>query len=342
MATYPGSEAARVLVVGAGAWGSALANVFARAGSAVTLWDADSTVVAAIAASGHHPRWFTDVAFHPQVTAVSTLGAVGPLDCAVFVVPFQVLAGALASVREAGVAAPAIACASKGFALDTRRMAHEIVADAWSPEVPFAQLSGPNFATEVMHGAPAAITIGASTAALGALLTRAMHGSRFRPYCTDDVIGVEIGGALKNVIAIAAGIADGLALGSNTRAALITRGLAEIARFGVARGGRTETFMGLSGMGDLVLTCTDDQSRNRRFGLALARHGDVDMAVREVGALVEGVATAHAVAAMAAMLGIEMPIVSAVAAVLDGERSALEAVDSLLNRDLTSEAIAPG
>ncbi|MEQ8230527.1 MAG: NAD(P)H-dependent glycerol-3-phosphate dehydrogenase [Gammaproteobacteria bacterium] len=334
--------AAHILVIGAGAWGSALANVFARAGSSVTLWDADRDLTDTIARSGHHPRWFTDVAFEAGVRTSSDLAAVAAPDCAVFVVPFQVLARALESVREAGVEVPGIACASKGFELATSRVAHEIVADAWSPEIPFAQLSGPNFATEVMHGAPAAITIGASTAALGELLTRAMHGPRFRPYYTDDVVGVEIGGALKNVIAIAAGIADGLALGANTRAALITRGLAEIARFGVARGGRTETFMGLSGMGDLVLTCTDDQSRNRRFGLALARVGDVDAAVREVGALVEGVPTAHAVAAMAADLGIEMPIVSAVAAVLAGTTDPLDAVDELLNRDLTSETAHDG
>ncbi len=328
---------ASILVVGAGAWGSALANVFARAGSAVVLWDADSELVAHIARTAHHPRCFSDVAFHPGVSAHSTLEAGSEFDCAVFVVPFQVLARALAGVREAGVSAAAVACASKGFELETHRMAHEIVADAWSGRVPFAQLSGPNFATEVMHEAPAAITIGASSAALGEQLTRAMHSARFRPYYTDDVIGVEVGGALKNVIAIAAGIADGLALGSNTRAALITRGLAEIARFGAARGGRTETFMGLSGMGDLVLTCTDDQSRNRRFGLALAGTGDVDAAAREVGALVEGVATAHAVAEIAAAQGIEMPIVAAVASVLAGASTPMAAVESLLNRDLTAE-----
>jgi len=328
---------ARILVVGAGAWGSALANVFARAGSAVVLWDADGDLVAHIARTGHHPRCFSDVAFHSGVSARTALEAGGEFDCAVFVVPFQVLARALASVREAGVTASAVACASKGFELETHRMAHEIVAATWSPQAPFAQLSGPNFATEVMHEAPAAITIGASSAELGELLTRAMHSARFRPYYTDDVVGVEVGGALKNVIAIAAGIADGLALGSNTRAALITRGLAEIARFGAVRGGRTETFMGLSGMGDLVLTCTDDQSRNRRFGLALAGSGDVDAAAREVGALVEGVATAHAVAEIAAAKGIEMPIVAAVASVLAGTSTPLAAVDSLLNRDLTAE-----
>jgi glycerol-3-phosphate dehydrogenase (NAD(P)+) len=164
-----------------------------------------------------------------------------------------------------------------------------------------------------------------------------MHGTAFRPYYTDDVVGVEIGGALKNVIAIAAGIADGLKLGANTRAALITRGLAEIARFGVARGGRMETFMGLSGMGDLVLTCTDNQSRNRRFGMALAETGSVAAAESSVGALVEGVATAHAIDAMATRSHIDMPIASEVARVLAGLTTPRAAARDLLARDPTIE-----
>ena len=165
-----------------------------------------------------------------------------------------------------------------------------------------------------------------------------MHGPAFRPYYTDDVIGVEIGGALKNVIAIAAGIADGLGLGANTRAALITRGLAEIARFGVARGGRMETFMGLSGMGDLVLTCTDNQSRNRRFGMALAQTGSVAAAEASIGALVEGVATARAISAMASRSHIDMPIAAEVARVLAGTTTPRAAVRDLLARDPTVEA----
>ena len=166
-----------------------------------------------------------------------------------------------------------------------------------------------------------------------------MHGPLFRPYYTDDVIGVEVGGALKNVIAIAAGIADGLELGANTRAALITRGLAEIARFGIARGGRMETFMGLSGMGDLVLTCTDDQSRNRRFGMALALIGNIEQAVTSVGDLVEGIPTAKAVGAMADKCKVEMPIASEVAHVLSGDSTPQEAVRRLLARDPAAEGL---
>ena len=266
-----------VLVVGAGAWGTALANVFARAGTRALLWDKDAATLAAMAATRHHPRFSPTVTLDPGVTPLACLAEAGMPDSAVFVVPFQALRAALAEVFAACPGLPTVACASKGFELDSQLMAHEIVQSE-HPGLPFAQLSGPNFAGEVMHGRPAALTIGASTAALGRQFVQAMHGPAFRPYYTDDVIGVEVGGALKNVIAIAAGIADGLVLGSNTRAALITRGLAEIARLGVARGGRMETFMGLSGMGDLVLTCTDDQSRNRRFGMALARLGRIEEA----------------------------------------------------------------
>ncbi|MEX2482492.1 MAG: NAD(P)H-dependent glycerol-3-phosphate dehydrogenase [Gammaproteobacteria bacterium] len=326
-----------VLVVGAGAWGSALANVCARAGTRTWLWDSDEAVMAHLRRTGHHPRFMPDVAFAEGVVPLSDPADAGAVQCVVMVVPFQVLAAALSDLRAGGVETAAIACASKGFELGTRRMAHEIVAASWAAETPFAQLSGPNFAAEVMQGTPAAITIGASTVELGQTLTTAMHSAAFRPYLSDDVIGVEVGGALKNVIAIAAGIADGLALGSNTRAALITRGLAEIARYGCARGGSMETFMGLSGMGDLVLTCTDDQSRNRRFGLALARHGDAARAATEVGALVEGVATTKAIVEMAGDIGIDMPIAAAVAAVLDGTTSPEAAVNSLLSRDPTVE-----
>ena len=259
------------------------------------------------------------------------------VSCAVVAVPFQALRQVLKKLAASLPELPAIACASKGLEIPTGMMAHEIVADIWRPDFPFAQLSGPNFAGEVLRDSPAAITIASTKPELGQDLARAMHGSSFRPYCTDDVVGVELGGALKNVIAIAVGIADGLEFGANTRAALITRGLAEIARLGVARGGRLETFMGLSGMGDLVLTCTDDQSRNRRFGLALARLGTVDAAASDVGALVEGIPTAKALIMMAKDSGIEVPIASEVVQVLTGKTLPEEAARRLLSRDLAAE-----
>ncbi len=325
-----------VLVVGAGAWGTALANVFARAGTRALLWDVDLATLGSIAATRRHPHFAPEIELAPLVVPLLDLGQADAPSSAVLVVPFQAMRAALAAVLEACPQLPAVACASKGFELDTQMMAHEIVA-AMRPGMPFAQLSGPNFALEVLQGRPSALTVGASSTALGQYFVRAMHGPSFRPYYTDDFIGVEVGGALKNVIAIAAGIADGLGLGANTRAALITRGLAEIARLGVARGGRMETFMGLSGMGDLVLTCTDDQSRNRRFGMALARLGQVEAASAAVGALVEGVTTTRAVHAMATQCGIKMPIVAEVARVLDGTSTPTEAVQRLLARDPTVE-----
>ncbi len=329
---------APVLVVGAGAWGSALASVCARAGRDVLLFDKDAATIAQLRTSRHHPRFASEVELHQGITPLADLSAIPALAFVILVVPYQVMRAALQTLRDALPVVPAVACASKGFELETGMMAHEIVADVLGPALPFAQVSGPNFAIEIMRGSPAAITVGASSAALGAQLVNAMHGPAFRPYYTDDVVGVEIGGALKNVIAIAAGIADGLGLGANTRAALITRGLAEIARFGVARGGRMETFMGLSGMGDLVLTCTDNQSRNRRFGMALAQTGSVAAAEASVGALVEGVATARAISAMASRSHIDMPIAAEVARVLAGTTTPRAAVRDLLARDPTVEA----
>ena len=329
---------APVLVMGAGAWGTALASVCARAGRAVVLFDTDAHTIAHLRTHRRHPRFASDVELHAGIMPVAQLSTIAAPAFVMLVVPYQVMRAALESLRAALPDVPAVACASKGFELETGMMADEIVADVMGPELPFAQVSGPNFAVEIMAGSPAAITVGASSAAFGGLLVNAMHGPTFRPYYTDDVIGVEIGGALKNVIAIAAGIADGLGLGANTRAALITRGLAEIARFGVARGGRMETFMGLSGVGDLVLTCTDNQSRNRRFGMALAQTGSTTAAEASVGALVEGVATARAVSALAARWHIDMPIAAEVARVLAGDTTPHAAVRDLLSRDPTVEA----
>ena len=322
-----------ILVIGAGAWGSALANVFARAGNRTLLWDADAGALEHIAATRRHPAVATDVIFDERVEVCFEPAACTRVALVVLVVPFQVLGKAAAALAANGPEIAAVACASKGIETGTQRVAHEIVAAVWPPSVPFAQLSGPNFAAEVLRGAPSAISIGASSRQFGADLAARLHGPRFRPYYTDDVIGVELGGALKNVIAIGAGIADGLGFGANTRAALVTRGLAEIARYGCARGGRMETFMGLSGMGDLVLTCTDDQSRNRRFGLALAREGDVERAAEAVGALVEGVATAEAIARAAHDEALYMPIASAISEVLSGALRPAEAVERLLTRE---------
>jgi glycerol-3-phosphate dehydrogenase (NAD(P)+) len=213
---------------------------------------------------------------------------------------------------------------------------HQVVAEAYGEQVNVAILSGPTFAREVAEGKPAAVTIAATDESFSRTIVARFHTARFRPYLTDDLLGVALGGSVKNVLAIAAGIADGLGLGANSRAALITRGLAELARLGVAMGARKETFMGLSGLGDLVLTCTDDQSRNRRFGLALGRGAPVAQAQQEVG-LVEGVATARALESMAARLRVEIPIAQAVARIVRGELTPAATVAALMSREPATE-----
>lgn len=224
----------------------------------------------------------------------------------------------------------------KGFERDSAALPHEIVA-ACGIEAPCGALSGPSFALEVAQGLPCALTLASSDAAFAARAAAMLHGGRMRVYRSDDVIGVEIGGAVKNVLAIAVGICDGLGLGQNARAALITRGLAELARLGVALGGRAETVMGLTGAGDLILTATGDLSRNRRVGLALARGEPLAAIVAALGHVAEGVHSAHATLARARDCGVEMPITAAVDAVLQGRLAPAQAVELLLARDPKSE-----
>jgi len=326
-----------VMVVGAGAWGTAIASVFARGGNETFLWDRDKSTINSSQCSGSHPKFFKGKKLDSAIELVSQLGNELSIDYIIFVVPFQKLRSAMVTIHESGVQFSGVVCASKGLELESNALAHQIASDVFGASVPFAQISGPNFASEVFDEKPAAVAVGGSNGDIAKVISGMMSGDRFRPYATGDMIGVEVGGALKNIIAIAAGISDGMGLGSNARAALITRGLGEIARFGEAVGADPLTFMGLSGMGDLVLTCTDDQSRNRRFGKALARVGSVESAKNEVGELVEGVSTALAVYDMGVRLGIELPLISQVAAILNGDSSPEEAVRELLARELVSE-----
>ncbi len=325
------------MVVGAGAWGTAIASVFARGGNKTLLWDRDRTTIDAMQSSGSHPKFFGGKKLDPRIKLVSELGTKINIDYVIFVVPFQRLRSAMRTIHQSEVQFTGVVCASKGLELESHALAHQIASDVFGASVPFAQLSGPNFASEVFDEKPAAVAVGGSTDDIAKVISGMMAGDRFRPYVTRDMVGVEIGGALKNIIAIASGIADGMGLGSNARAALVTRGLGEIARFGEAIGADPQTFMGLSGMGDLLLTCTDDQSRNRRFGMALARLGAVKAAKDEVGELVEGVSTALAVYDMAVRLELEIPIIHQVAAILTGDSSPEEAVNKLLTRALVSE-----
>ena len=225
-----------------------------------------------------------------------------------------------------------VCCSCKGFQKDTGKLSHEVVFEILGADVPVAALSGPTFAGEVIKGQPSAAVIASADERFANQLVGYFHGGSFRAYSSRDLIGVEVGGAVKNVLAIAAGVASGLGFGANTLAALVTRGLAEMSRLGVAMGGESATFMGLAGLGDLMLTCTDDQSRNRRLGIALARGATLDEAYVAIGQVVEGARSAPEVCSVADELGLEMPITQQVAALLRGECRPVEAVEALLAR----------
>ena len=322
----------RVAVLGAGSWGTALAVLLARHGAAIRLWGHLAAEVDRLRADRENRQFLPGIALPPEVEPTTDLvAAVAGANEVLIVVPshaFRAVAAALAPVLPAGVA---VSWATKGFEPDTGMLLHEVAAQVL-PGRPLAVLSGPSFAGEVARGLPTAITVASTDSAHAERVAAYLHGETFRAYTSDDVVGVEVGGATKNVMAIAAGIADGLGFGANARAALITRGLAEITRLGLALGGRHETFMGLAGLGDLTLTCTDNQSRNRRMGLALARGLSVAEARVEIGQEVEGVATARAVHRKSRDLGVEMPITEQTYRVLYEGLAPLAAVQALLGR----------
>lgn len=249
------------------------------------------------------------------------------------------LAGLRATLRQLRAVAPAIPVlwACKGLEAGSQLLPHQIVAEELGRTALCGALTGPSFAEEVARGLPTAITLAAADGGFAGSMAQALHNARLRIYANQDVVGAEVGGAVKNVMAIAAGISDGMGFGLNARAALITRGLAEISRLGMALGGRMETFMGLAGMGDLILTCTGDLSRNRRVGLELAKGLSLEQILRELGHTAEGVSSAREVALLAGRLGIEMPITQAVHSVLYEAVPASQAVEQLLSRDTRPE-----
>jgi len=320
-------------VLGAGAWGSALANVAARAGRRVTLWTRDPRLAETIAQRRQSPKL-------PGVRledSVAVTGALEAVDAAALLV--AVPAQALRSVARGLAQAlrdrtPVIACA-KGIERGTGRFMTEVIAEC-VPQAEPAILSGPSFAADVARGMPTAVTLAARSEALASALAGALGSPMFRPYHSTDLRVVEIGGAAKNVLAIAAGIVEGRRLGASAAAALTTRGFAELVRFGKAFGARTETLTGLSGLGDLILTCSSRQSRNFSLGIALG--DDRSLAAAQRGRLVEGVLTAPVLVGLANARGVEMPIAAAVAAVLDGRLGIDAAIESLLNRPFRAEA----
>ena len=324
---------AALAVLGAGAWGTALAAALAPR-HRVNLWARDPAQADAIATARCNARYLRDIAL-PDALVVE-----GNLDRALSGAELLVAATPVAGLRDLlgklrGSKVPLI-WLCKGFEQESAALPHEIVA-ASGLRAPSGALSGPSFALEVAKGLPCALTLASADASFATSTAALLHGGRLRVYHSDDLVGVEIGGAVKNVLAIAVGICDGLGLGQNARAALITRGLAELARLGVALGGRAETVMGLTGAGDLILTATGDLSRNRRVGLELAAGKRMADIVAHLGHVAEGVRSARATLARAANCGVEMPITAAVDAVLDGKLTPPQAVELLLSRDPKAE-----
>jgi len=322
----------KIAVLGAGAWGTALAAQ-AAARHDVLLWGRDAAQVAQIAASHANARYLPGVALPAALRLTSDFeAALAGAELIVVATPMSGLRGMLA-VLPAGM--PAL-WLCKGFEAGSGLLGQEVAREL-RPGAPCGVLSGPSFADEVARGAPTALVVASDDAALAAAAVAAFHGDTLRVYTSSDPVGVEVGGAVKNVLAIATGICDGLQLGLNARAALITRGLAEMTRLGVALGARATTFMGLSGLGDLVLTATGDLSRNRRVGLALAKGQALPQILAELGHVAEGVYTAPTVLARARAAGVGMPITEAVVEVLAGRLAPADAVRLLVERDARAE-----
>jgi glycerol-3-phosphate dehydrogenase (NAD(P)+) len=329
----------RIAVVGAGAWGSALANTIARAGRAVLLAARDRAGADLLVERRESPR-LPGVRLDERIGIAPLAAEVGRYDAVLLAVPAQELrAAARAIAPELKAGTPVVACA-KGIEHGTHKFMTEVIAETAPAALP-AILSGPSFAAEVARGLPAAVTLAAREDAAAAALARALGSATFRPYHSTDVRGVEIGGAAKNVLAIAAGIVAGRGLGASAAAALVTRGFAELFRFGRALGARAETLTGLSGLGDVILTCASAQSRNYALGIALGKGaapaGARPASAQAGGTLVEGVLTAPVLLEMASAHGIEMPIAAAVADILAGKASVDEAVEALLTRPFRAE-----
>ena len=324
----------RIVVVGAGAWGTALANIIARAGRAVTLFARDA-VVARTMAAVRESRRLPGVAIDKRVAIAALTERQPSGDTILIAVPAQALRATVSGLAGAIIPGTPVVTGAKGIERTTRRFMTEIIAECLPEAVP-AILSGPSFAADVARGLPTAVTLAAANETVAQLLTRSLGSAAFRPYHSTDVRGVEIGGAAKNVLAIAAGIVAGRRLGASAVAALTTRGFAELMRFGRAYGAQPETLTGLSGLGDLILTCTSPQSRNFSLGLKLGQGYDLDEA-GQTGQLAEGAFTAAVLVDMACARAVEMPIAAAVAAVLDGTLTIDAAIEALLARPLRAE-----
>jgi glycerol-3-phosphate dehydrogenase (NAD(P)+) len=332
-------EGSTCVVLGAGSWGTALAIQLARLSRPTLLWGRDRAHIAALASRRSNERYLPQAEFPESLRVEADLAAaVRAARDLLISVPSHALRSLLQEIAPHLRADARVSWATKGFELASGLLPHEVVRQVLGERVPTAVVSGPTFAKEVGAGLPTAMTVAASDATFANDLAQRLSGMNFRAYTSDDMIGVETGGAIKNVLAIGAGISDGLGFGANTRIALITRGLVEMTRLGVALGARKDTFMGLAGLGDLVLTCTDNQSRNRRFGLALASGTTGADAQKSIGQVVEGVQAARAVRDVATRLTVEMPICEQVYRVVHEDASPKDAVKELMSRALKPES----
>lgn len=327
-----------VAVYGAGSWGTALSLQLARNGLDVLLWDIDPGHIETINRQRENARYLPGIPFPDKLACSSQLEQVaGFSDYHLLVIPSHGFRSLLQCLSPRLSVQDAVIWATKGLELDTGKLLHQVLLEELPQCSGYGVVSGPTFAAEVARGLPTAMTVAANDPGLAQSVAEAFQGENYRVYLSDDVLGVELGGAVKNVLAIAAGISDGLGYGANARAAIITRGLAEIMRLGAKLGAQPETLMGLAGLGDLVLTCTDDQSRNRRLGLALGKGKTMDAAIAEIGQAVEGARSARSIGKLAAQAGVVMPICREVYRILYEGLPPHVAVRELISRDMKTE-----
>ena len=327
-----------IAVYGAGSWGTALALQLARNGSQVWLWDIDAEHSRQIEQERVNNRYLSAIPFPDNLRAAPDLAAVASqAHWHLVVVPSHGFRSLLLQLKDLIPSTDSICWATKGLELNTGKLLHEVMSETLPDFKHYAVVSGPTFASEVAKGLPTAMTAAATDPELAQQIAAAFHGHNYRVYTSDDIVGVELGGAGKNVLAIAAGISDGLGFGANARAALITRGLAEMMRLSLHMNAKPETLMGLAGLGDLVLTCTDDQSRNRRLGLALGQGKDLQTALTDIGQAVEGAKSAHSIGKLAERAGVEMPICQQVTRILYEGLPPRQAVQELISRGLKAE-----
>jgi glycerol-3-phosphate dehydrogenase (NAD(P)+) len=329
---------APIAVLGAGSWGTALAIQLARSGRATRLWGRDGVQLREMSTDRRNARYLPGATFPESLAVSADLPIVlhGCLDVLV-AVPSHSFRKLLQEIAPRLDQETRVAWATKGFELESGKLPHQVAREVLGSDRPMAVLSGPTFAKEVGAGLPTAMTIASPDARFAQSLAQGLSSNNFRAYTSTDIVGVEVGGAVKNVLAVGAGLSDGLGFGANTRIALITRGLVEMTRLGVTLGAHRDTFMGLAGLGDLVLTCTDDQSRNRRFGLLLASGKTPEQALATIGQAVEGYPAAKAVRAVAQRANVDMPISSGIYSVLYEKLPAKDLVRGLMSRPIKAE-----